>query len=31
MYIMDSIVKQVQGKYIEHFEHNLPFILGIVF
>ncbi len=28
---MDSIVKHVQGKYIEHFEHNLPFIMGIVF
>jgi hypothetical protein len=21
----------VQGKYIEHFEHNLGFIMGIVF
>jgi hypothetical protein len=28
---MDSIVKQVQGKYVEHFEHNLGFIMGIVF
>ena len=31
MYLLDSISKNVKGKFIEHFAHNLPATIGGVF
>lgn len=29
--MMDSIIKNVQGLYIEAFQKNVGFVLGVVF